>query len=276
MKSKIFILSALILINLSIYLFKTAPEPLSDNSIKVGSQFPVQVLFQAVAAENAVARSIYTKAIVGAGMKAGLKFSEKWGNKAVEAGPLPALFLREASQYIEKSPVPLGLFLGSDFPIASSNKFSGQQVEKLTQIRTDSKPAYFYSADIKRHVAMFPDFAVAEGCVSCHNDHPDSPKTDWKLDDIMGATTWLYPDKTVSLEEIIDAVSVVRSSIVAAYLQYLEKCKTFQNPPEIGSKWPEQGYFLPDNKAFLAVYEKEASFQTMRILLSYTTKKEAF
>jgi len=274
MKNKIFILTALILINVSIYLFKSAPEPLADNSIKVGSQFPVQVLFHAVAAENAVARSIYTSAIVGAGKKVGLEFSEKWKNKAVDAGPLPALFLREASRYIEKSPVPLGLFLGSDFPIASSNKFSGQQIEKLIQIRTNSNPAFFYSADIKRHVAMFPDFAVAEGCVSCHNDHPDSPKTDWKLDDIMGATTWLYPDETVSLEEIMDAVSVVRSGIVATYLQYLEKCKTFQNPPEIGSKWPEQGYFIPSSKAFLAIYEKEASLQTMQILLSHTANKE--
>ena len=268
MKNKIFIVSVLILISLSIYLFKTAPEPLIDNSLKVGSQFPVSVLFQAVAAENAVARAIYTSDIVGKGGKVGLEFSEKWKNKAVDAGPLPALFLREASKYLEKSPVPLGLFLGSDFPIASTNKFSGQQVDMLKQIRTDSNPTFFYSADIKRHVAMFPDYAVAEGCVTCHNDHPDSPKKDWKLHDIMGATTWLYPDETVSLEEIVDAVSAVRSGILAAYLMYLEKCKNFQNPPEIGDRWPEQGYFIPSSKAFLAVYEKEASLQTMQILLS--------
>mgnify|MGYP000580120389 CR=1 FL=1 len=272
MKNKIFVISVLFFISLSIYLFKTAPEPLADSSIKVGSQFPVSVLFRAVAAENAVARAIYTTEIVGKGKKAGLKFSEKWRNKTLDAGPLPALFLKEASKTIEKSPVPLGLFLGSDFPIVSTNKFSGVQVEKLKQIRVDSNPAFFYFTDIKRHVAMFPDYAVAEGCVTCHNEHPDSPKKDWKLNDIMGATTWLYPDETVSLEEIMDAVSVVRSGIVTAYLQYLEKCKKFQNPPEIGSKWPEQGYFLPSSEVFLAAYEQEASQQTLKILLSHTAK----
>jgi len=272
MKNKIFVISVLFFISLSIYLFKTAPEPLADSSIKVGSQFPVSVLFRAVAAENAVARAIYTTEIVGKGKKAGLKFSEKWRNKTLDAGPLPALFLKEASKTIEKSPVPLGLFLGSDFPIVSTNKFSGVQVEKLKQIRVDSNPAFFYFTDIKRHVAMFPDYAVAEGCVTCHNEHPDSPKKDWKLNDIMGATTWLYPDETVSLEEIMDAVSVVRSGIVTAYLQYLEKCKKFQNPPEIGNKWPEQGYFLPSSEVFLAAYEQEASQQTLKILLSHTAK----
>jgi len=274
MKNKIFIITALILMTLSVYLFKTAPALLADKSIKVGSQFPVSVLFKVVAAENAIARAIYTSKIVGKGKEVGLKFSEKWKNKTVDAGPLPALFLREVSQHLEKSPVPLGLFLGSDYPIASTNKFSGQQIEKFIQLKTYFNPAYFYSSDIKRYVAMFPDYAVAEGCVTCHNKHPDSPKKDWKLHDIMGATTWLYPDKTVSLEDIVKATSAIRSGILTAYKKYLDKCNSFQNPPEIGDKWPEQGYFLPSDKTFLAAYEKEASLQTMKILLSNTVHNE--
>lgn len=270
MKNKFFIINALILITLSIYLFKTAPLPLADNSIKQGSQFPVGVLFKMVAAENAIARAIYTTDIVGKGKKVGLEFSEKWKNKTVDAGPLPALFLREMSQNLEKSPVPLGLFLGSDFPIAATNKFSGQQVETFNQIRAHLKPAFFHSADIERYVAMFPDYAVDKGCVSCHNDHPDSPKKDWKLHDIMGATTWLYPDETVTLEEIVKAVSAVRASILVTYKKYLEKAKTFKNPPEIGDKWPADGYFIPSSKVFLAMYEKKASLQTMQLLLSNT------
>jgi len=268
MKNKFFIISALILIALSIYLFRTAPKPLVDKSIKVGTQFPVSVLFKVVAAENAIARALYTSEIVGKGKKVGLEFSEQWKNKIIDAGPLPALFLREVSKNIEKSPVPLGLFLGSDFPIASTNKFSGQQIEKFNQLKAQLSPRFFYSTDINRYVAMFPDYAVAEGCVSCHNEHPDSQKKDWKLDDIMGATTWLYPDKTVSLEDIVNAVSAFRTATLIAYNKYLDKCRSFKNPPEIGNKWPEQGYFIPDSKTFFAVYTKEASLQTMNILLA--------
>ena len=34
--------------------------------------------------------------------------------------------------------------------------------------------------------AVYPDKAVAEACVSCHNHHKDTPKRDFKLDDVMG------------------------------------------------------------------------------------------
>jgi methyl-accepting chemotaxis protein len=34
-------------------------------------------------------------------------------------------------------------------------------------------------------VAM-ADKMVAKGCVTCHNAHPDTPKNDWKLDDVRG------------------------------------------------------------------------------------------
>jgi hypothetical protein len=34
--------------------------------------------------------------------------------------------------------------------------------------------------------AVYPDKAVAEACVSCHNHHKDTPRRDFKLDDVMG------------------------------------------------------------------------------------------
>ena len=52
-----------------------------------------------------------------------------WKDEDVQAGPLPALFLRETAARLEASPVPLGLFLGSDYPISPSNRFQGAQAE---------------------------------------------------------------------------------------------------------------------------------------------------
>ncbi|HIB43945.1 MAG TPA: DUF3365 domain-containing protein [Nitrospina sp.] len=34
--------------------------------------------------------------------------------------------------------------------------------------------------------AIYPDFAVTQGCVSCHNDHPKSSKNDFEINDVMG------------------------------------------------------------------------------------------
>ncbi len=40
---------------------------------------------------------------------------------------------------------------------------------------------------------MSADFASAAACVSCHNAHPDSPRSDFQLDDMMGALVVQVP-----------------------------------------------------------------------------------
>ena len=259
----------------AIYLFASRPAPLQAEQTS-GRTVPVETVFRVVAAENDVARKLWTADIVGAGVKAGLKFNEKWREPAIEAGPLPALFLREASTALQRTRIPLGLFLGSDFPIAQSNKFSGIQADHFAQLRKTGEPEFFNATDIGRFTAIFPDRAVAPGCVSCHNEHPNSPKTDWKLNDIMGATTWSYPKERVTLEELVQIVSALRASFGAAYDTYLTKVATFGKPPEIGDKWPADGYFIPSKRAFLAEFERRASPNTVeRLLLSVAEVKTA-
>jgi hypothetical protein len=123
-------------------------------------------VFRILAAENATMRALWTAEIVGAGTKAGLKFSEKWREPAVAAGPLPALFLRESATALQKTRVPLGLFLGSDYPIAQSNLFTGEQAEHFKRPRATNNPEFFNATDIGRSIAMFADVAIAPACVS--------------------------------------------------------------------------------------------------------------
>ena len=37
------------------------------------------------------------------------------------------------------------------------------------------------------------DRMTTEACVTCHNTHPDSPKKDWKLNDVRGALEVVVP-----------------------------------------------------------------------------------
>jgi len=163
------------------------PEETSSDSITETKAFSVEEILEMVAHENDVTRTLYTKGIVGAGKKQGLKFDEDWQDDEVEAGPLPALFLRGVSADIRKSPVPLGLYLGSDYPINASNKLEGKQAQLFAEIKKDQKPQFFFDEDQKLHTAMFADMAMAAPCVNCHNDHKNTPKKDWKLGDVMGA-----------------------------------------------------------------------------------------
>jgi hypothetical protein len=251
----------------AIYLFATRPEPLADRQMS-GRTVPMEKVFRVLAAENAILRELWTKEIVAAGTKAGLKFDEKWRESNVEAGPLPALFLRETATALQKARVPLGLFLGSDYPIAQSNLLTGAQAEHFKRLRATGDPQFFLAADIGRYTAMFADVAVAPGCVSCHNEHPNSPKTDWKLNEIMGATTWSYPKDSVTIEEALRMVAALRLSFAAAYDAYLAKVLTFEHPPQIGERWPRDGYFLPSRQVFLREFEKRSSAETLDRLLN--------
>ena len=47
----------------------------------------------------------------------------------------------------------------------------------------------------KYFTAVYPDKAVAEACVTCHNNHKDSPRSDFKLNDIMGGIVIRIPLK---------------------------------------------------------------------------------
>jgi len=266
-----FWIACLALAALSVYLFATAPPPLEDKKA-AGATLPVARMFEILKAENDAVRAMWTKEVVGMGKQAGLKFDERWREADVEAGPLPALFLRETAKSLERNPTPLSLFLGSDYPVNAANRFEGAQLEKFQTVRQTRQPQFFRMADIQMQVAMFADLAVSEGCVQCHNKHEQSPKHDWKLNDVMGATTWMYPSPTVSMDELIRTVAALHQGFRDAYEAYIDKARKFANPPEIGERWPGEGYYLPTPDVFMQEILKRTAPHTLAILASLADK----
>ncbi|ETX02689.1 MAG: hypothetical protein ETSY1_02670 [Candidatus Entotheonella factor] len=263
------IITVLALIVTAVYLFIQAPQPLPAEEAASGKQIPIETVLTLVAAENDTVRALWTREIVGAGKKVGLAFDEEWRDPDVEAGPLPALFLREAATSLEKNPIRLSLFLGSDFPISASNLFTGRQDDMFKIIKQTNQPQFFFAEDTHLYTAMFPDVASVKPCVTCHNEHPDTPKADWVLGDIMGATTWSYPKASVTMDEFMEIITALRKSFQDAYEGYLEKVATFSKPPLVGDQWPRDGkYTLPSAEAFLREFTQRASAHTVDLLLS--------
>jgi adenylate cyclase len=267
MTTRRFIVAVLALGALNAYLFASAP-PLLPEKAASGTAIPIERVFAIVASENDAVRTLWTTEFVGKGKAVGLRFDEHWRDEELEAGPLPSLFLRETARSLEKDPVRLSLFLGSDFPLNPANRFQGVQVEKFALIRQNREPQFFYAADTGLFTAMFSDIAVAPPCIECHNDHPDAPKRDWRLNEVMGATTWSYPEATVSPEEALQIVAALRNGFRAAYSAYLAKAETFARRPEIGARWPRDGYFLPSPEAFMAEIEARVSGATLNGILA--------
>jgi hypothetical protein len=265
--TKTFVAFALVALVAGIYLFVNAPPALPETRALGGKKLSTRDLLEICASENAVVRELYTKSIVEPALKIGLKFNEKWKDPSVEAGPLPALFLRATAESLARGASHLGLFLGSDAPVNKANHFSGVQADAFQQMRRDRSPRHFFMDDVKASAAMFPDVAVSKGCVDCHNRHADSPKHDWKMGDLMGATTLTLPSSSVSLSEALETISALRKAFRDAYASYIERTKKFSSPPEIGKKWPSEGFCLPDPDIFMEEAERRMSRATLDRLL---------
>jgi adenylate cyclase len=265
------LLIGLALAVLGIYLFVSAPPKLPDGApVTAGERVPVDQLFRLLAAENASIRALYTSEIVGAGSKQGLKFQEDWKQREVQAGPLPALFLRETSTLLQRDVPGLNLFLGSDYPIVAANRFQGLQVAQFAQLKADRQPRFFQDPATRLHTAMFPDIASAAPCVQCHNDHAQTPKRDWVLNDVMGATTWMFPRQAVALPEALQILATYRRAVAATYALYLDKVRTFPEAqrPAIGTRWPREGRYLPDVASFMQAAEARVAPATLATLLA--------
>ncbi len=61
----------------------------------------------------------------------------------------------------------------------------------------------------------------------------------------MGATTWTYPSKSVTLDELMLMLTALRLGFRDSYEAYLQKVGGFAQPPEIGVQWPAMVFIYP-------------------------------
>lgn len=268
-----FVIAILILTIIIVYLFVTAPPPLKDEK-SLGTQLSIEFVLRLANEENKIVRKLYTKDIVQAGKKIGIKFQEEWQEKSVIAGMLPAQFLRETATYLEKSPVRLGLYLGSDFPINEANLLEGLQATKFEKLKETKRDIFFEIPDQQTYIFMSPDIATVKVCVTCHNKHKETPKTNWKLHDVMGATTWLYPDKNISVSDALILISELRNGFRYSYQHFLNEVAQMPKPYVVGNRWPRNGNFIPNGDVFMKEFSKQASQSTLNNIFTHLTDKK--
>jgi len=273
MNTKRFVIYFLIIVVLIVYLFISAPPPIQSDQLNSNS-ISILDAFKILDHENKTIRSIYTNEIVKPGLKGNIQFKESWKEKDIIAGPLPAQFLRLIARQLEAEKYPMGLFLGSDYPINTANKFSDLQLIYYGNLKKTGKPQFFYIKEIERHIYMSADIAISSACIKCHNKHNDTPKSDWQLKEIMGATTWIYPNAQISHEELIELVKAFRNSVKHAYTKVLHKLKSSDNTILIGNSWPAQGHYLPSLEVLMEKYHQKASHHTLLQVLNINNSHE--
>ena len=136
-------------------------------------------------------RTFYTIHVVERMQKQGsTPASETW-RKDKTTLPLPAQFLREASELATLTGTRVRYRLMSLWPInpqnapASNSERNGMEAVRLHPERPVSGTVTIGSQPYFQ--AVYADRAVTQACIACHNAHPQSPKHDFKIDDVMGA-----------------------------------------------------------------------------------------
>ncbi|ASP34132.1 DUF3365 domain-containing protein [Labrenzia sp. VG12] len=143
-------------------------------------------------------RTIYTKMIVGrlVAKHKLIKASEFFEDDV--AAPLPAQMFRMGAEAVADRTDLFEYSLQSLWPINKPNAENQTELEKEgLQFVADNIGENFYGEEeidgTTYFTAVYPDIAVAEVCASCHNDHKDSPRTDFKLGDVMGGVVIRIP-----------------------------------------------------------------------------------
>jgi hypothetical protein len=150
-------------------------------------QFPPEIISDYVHSVLESDREVYSKYIVDR-LKNIIPPSENWW--ADKSLPLPAQFLLNASQLVEKRKLGVHFRLISLWPINPQNGPANEfEHTGLETVETHPIRPYIGVSKIGRKnyfKAVYPDFAVTQGCVNCHNAYPGSLKKDFKLNDVMG------------------------------------------------------------------------------------------
>ena len=104
--------------------------------------------------------------------------------------PLPATLVHDLGAiFTEKTDTSIQMYSNYPFPNRSMRILDRFQQDALSYIlknpgKTFSREEVVNGENVYR--TAFGDNLSAPSCVSCHNSRPDTPKNDWKLDDMRG------------------------------------------------------------------------------------------
>lgn len=170
-------------------------ENAADSSAGVAPELFTDSLFAVMNAD----RANYTKLIVqrlGPKGKDVVKPDEYW--KDLDNGVLlPAQMFRAGAEAVAEKTDKFSYSLQSIWPIGKQNGPKTDMEKEGLQYVIDNPGKNFYGTEElggkKYFTGVYADVAVAEACATCHNEHKDSPKTDFKIGDVMGGVVIRVP-----------------------------------------------------------------------------------
>jgi hypothetical protein len=144
-------------------------------------------------------RTVYTRMVVNRlqNEEKVIKATEHF--KDDKSLPLPAQMFRFGAEMVAEKKMGFHYSLQSLWPINKQNAPKTALEKKgLEAVAQDPSKAFYGEETLgktKYFTAIYADKAVAPACVTCHNEHKDTPKKDFKIGQAMGGVVLRIPMK---------------------------------------------------------------------------------
>jgi adenylate cyclase len=104
--------------------------------------------------------------------------------------PIPATLSLELGKVIGEQQKNIKYRFVSDYPFKNRtpHDFDEFETDALGRLRENSNQQLtrVSSSTFADNVRLIAPIVMEQPCVNCHNSHPESPKTDWKVGDVRG------------------------------------------------------------------------------------------
>jgi adenylate cyclase len=104
--------------------------------------------------------------------------------------PIPATLSLELGKVISEQQRNINYRFVSDYPFKNRAPHTLDEFETvaLGRLRQNSsqQPTQVSSSTFADNVRLIAPIIMEQPCVNCHNSHPESPKTDWRVGDVRG------------------------------------------------------------------------------------------
>ncbi len=172
-------------------------------------------------------RTLYTREVVSKARLKGLKVSHfyKGDNNTI---PLPATLTKLIGKEVGKMDGGSEAFLYSGYPFPWQKKEGGLNDSFRKDAwsylnKNPSKSFYRVLTDVKgiRYIRYARADRMRSACISCHNTHPQTPKSDWKLGDVRGILEVKKPLKGFVLTSGSEVHNIFLMAVLLGFLGIL-------------------------------------------------------
>ncbi len=160
------------------------PSQIQNRAVEGATNAAQQTATQFKVLRKYYVQNILKKVKAGSNMKPAINHKDD-----PNAFPLPATMIHDLSELLKNEGTTVNLYSAYPFPNRKSRVLDTFQTEAWNYLVQNPGSVFVQEAskDEKSIVRVaVADTMVVEGCVNCHNSHPDTPRVGWKLGDVRG------------------------------------------------------------------------------------------